>query len=305
MNSTDNIFEYEGDRKLLVDIFYNLLKTGKEVRYQDVLAVYDGGEFSESKLSSHPLYNGVLKKVGPELIKTMKNHGYTVLSCRNGRAFQYVGSDPDPLRNIRFKALLTERYKELQECIENDLPVVFKYHPFNRAEQEITLHPHILHEYNNRLFVLGVSVVEGKEPKRCMVFALDRIVSEIRGANSRMAYIAPEPDEYVFLRHVVGVKPLEGAQLTTIRLRALTKKMFGYVKTKPIHPSQKVVLFPDWNEKREYGEFELTVYPTIELEGAIRYYGSELQVVSPEDFKEKFIENAKATLSSYSQNGSE
>ena len=38
----DNIFTYEGPRGELVEIFYNLLLSGKVVSYEDGLIDYDG-----------------------------------------------------------------------------------------------------------------------------------------------------------------------------------------------------------------------------------------------------------------------
>jgi len=72
------------------------------------------------------------------------------------------------------------------------------------------------------------------------------------------------------------------AVLTTFRIKAYSPYMFGLIRTKPLHTSQRVVTYPNWKENRNYGEFEVTVYPNNEFFGTVRYYGEELEIVSSE-----------------------
>lgn len=282
----DNIFTYEGPRGELVETFYNLLMTRKLISYEDILVEYDGGTLSTPNVTGHDLYK-TLKHVVPELVETLSKHGYSVLSIPNGRttSYQYVGSETDPLKNIRFKAVLSERYETLEQCIKCKQPVTIAYKPFDRSKMEIVFHPHLLYSYNGRDFAFGVSEKEGKEPFRRFNIALDRIEGDIRSASAAKKYMPAQDGEYSYLSKMVGVRFEDGTELQTIRIRALDKYTFGRITTKPLHNSQKTIKYPSWKDGREYGEVEIEVYPNVELVGQILSYGNTLEVLSPEKFR--------------------
>lgn len=288
-----NIFTYDGPRGELVETFYNLLITGENISYERILCEYDGGELSTPKVTGHDLYK-TLKHVVPEVVDEFRKYGYSVLSIPSGRttSYQYIGSDKDPLKNIRFRALIKERYDILSDCIAHRKAVRISYWPFNRKKMEITFHPHLLYDFNGRSFVFGVSEKEEKEPFRKFAMALDRIEGDIRGSGA--AYLAAEQDEYSFLAHLVGVRLEEGAVLTPIRLRAHDQYTFGRINTKPLHESQKVISYPNWMEGREYGDVEIQVYPNVELIGQILSYGNMLEVISPVKFRERVQNEVKS-----------
>lgn len=298
----ENIFTYEGPRGELVETFYNLLITGENISYERILSEYDGGELSTPNVTGHDLYK-TLKHVVPEVVEEFRKYGYSVLAIPDGRttSYQYIGFDKDPLKNIRFKALLKERYNIFSDCIAHRRAVKITYWPFNRRRMEITFHPHLLYEYNGRSFVFGVSEMEGKKPFRKFAMALDRIEGDIRGSGA--AYLAAEQDEYNFLAHLVGVRLEEGAVLTPIRLRAHDQYTFGRINTKPLHESQKVISYPNWEEGRKYGDIEIEVYPNVELVGQVMSYGRFLEVISPNSFRERIKVELAESLNVY--NGSE
>lgn len=298
----DNIFTYEGPRGDLVETFYNLLVSGEITSYESILREYDGGELSSSQVTSHDLYK-TLKHVVPEVVEEFRKNGLTVITIPKGRStsYQYVGSDKDPLKNIRFKALLKDRYETLASCITSRSAVRISYRPFDRKKMDITFHPHLLHQFNGRYFAFGVSEMEGKEPFRRFCIALDRINGDIYGSSS--TYIAAEMDEYNYLAHIVGVRLEESAELTIIRLRAYNKYTFGRLITKPLHESQVIIEQPNWKEGREWGEVQIRVYPNVELVGQILSYGNMLEVISPDTFRERVTNELICMLSRY--NGSE
>ena len=102
---------------------------------------------------------------------------------------------------------------------------------------------------------------------------------------------------------MVGVRLEKDAELTTIRLRADDIYTFGRITTKPLHNSQKTVIEPDEQAGKEYGEVEITVLPNVELVGQILSYGSKLQVLSPDSFKDRIVDELKRMLKCYT-NGS-
>lgn len=298
----ENIFTYEGPRGELVETFYNLLITGENISYERILSEYDGGELSTPNVTGHDLYK-TLKHVVPEVVEEFRKYGYSVLTIPDGRttSYQYIGSDKDPLKNIRFKALLKERYSIISDCIAHRRVVKIAYKPFNKKKMEITFHPHLLYDFNGRSFVFGVSEMGGKEPFRKFAMALDRIDGDIRGSSS--TYMPAEQNEYNFLAHLVGVRFEEGAKLTTIRLRAHDQYTFGRINTKPLHESQKVISYPNCKEGRDYGDIEIEVYPNVELVGQIMSYGKLLEVLSPNTFRIRIKDELSESLNVY--NGSE
>ena len=281
-----------------MEFFYKLLATGEVVSYESILTEYDGGVLSTPKITAHNQYN-TLKKIVPEVIDTFVTYGLPVVSISEGRNthYQYIGSNKNPLKNIRFKALLNERYNILSECIVKSTPVRVTYRPFDRGKMDIIFHPHLLRTFNGRFFAFGVSEMEGKTPFRKFCMALDRIDGDIRGSSA--TYLSTFKDEYKFLVHTVGVRFEEGTELTTIRLRAHDKYTFGRITTKPLHDSQIVVEYPNWEEGRETGDVEIQVYPNVELVGKILSYGNLLEVISPKKFRNRVQNEAKLIRNRY------
>lgn len=296
---TYNIFSHEGVQGDLVNTFYRLLMSGKEVSYKDVLEEYYGESINHNA-SNDDLY-GTMKKVVPKVVKAFEENGYLVVPIPEGRStnYQYIGKEKDPLGKFRFRALVEERYTKLTNFIIRKTPCRFEYKPFDRAKKDLVFHPHIMMKYNDRLFAIGISETEGKEPFRRYVVALDRIEGEIRKASSSHVYKPALADEYCYLSHMVGVTLEEGAQLTTITLRVHDKYTFGRLKTKPMHDSQRVICTPNYEEGREYGDFELSVYPNKELIGKILSYGSMLEVVVPESVRQRVAEEVEEMSKRY------
>lgn len=295
-----NIFTYDAPRGELVETFYNLLITGENISYERILSEYDGGKLSTPNVTGHDLYK-TLKHVVPEVVEEFRKYGYSVLAIPNGRttSYQYVGSDKDPLKNIRFRALLKERYDIFADCITQRKAIRVAYQPFDRRKIEITFHPHLLYHFNGRLFVLGVSEMEGKEPFRKFVMALDRIDGDIRGSSS--AYISAKQNEYNYLANIVGVRMEKDAELTTIRLRAHNLYTFGRLITKPLHDSQKVVVYPNPEQGQIYGEVEICVFPNVELLGQILSYGSNIIVLSPTNYRKIVADELQKSMCQYKE----
>ena len=294
---SDDILSYTGDKKKIRDIFLELLLTGKEVSNKDVLAAFDK-EFS-TKNSLSQKYSNV-KKVIPQVYRTLIDNGYWV-NRKEGQTvtYQYLESDKDPLKKIKFKALLRNRYAKLEEHIKGKMACRFEYKPFDKSKKNLVFHPHLVKEYNGRLFSIGVSEMEGKEPFRKYVIAVDRIQGEILAADYGCAYLPSLDNEYRYLSNLVGVTLEEGAELTTITLRAHDKYTFGRLVTKPIHSSQRIVCMPSYKDGREYGDVELTVYPNKELVGQILSYGSMLEVVGPDGFRHRVAEELNKMYDRY------
>ena len=297
-----DILSYTGDKKIVFDAFLQLLLTGKEISNKDILAACNK-EFSSGKQSmANCKKYSTIKKVIPQIYHALLENGYLVKRVDEGKSvtYQYLDSDKNLFEKIKFKALLRKRYDTLEEHIKCKMACRFEYKPFDKAKMNLVFHPHIVKEYNGRLFSIGVSEREGKnDPFRRFVVAVDRIQGEISTADFMCDYIPPLADEYRYLSNLVGVTLEEGSELTTITLRAHDKYTFGRLKTKPMHSTQRIVCWPSFEEGRETGDFELTVYPNNELVGQILSYGSMLEVIGPDSFRQRVAEELKKMSGRY------
>lgn len=165
--------------------------------------------------------------------------------------------------------------------------ILIKYQPFTRDEPfEHKVHPYYLKQYNNRWFLFG----RNPDYETISVFALDRIfaVEEINDV-----YQSPllEFDEY--FEDLIGITIPENKKVEEIRIH-VDKSLWPYIKTKPIHGSQKVL-----ERTNEYTEIEISVYVNYELISLLLSFGSRIMVISPEALRLKMIEQAKLILNKY------
>ncbi|NEW85302.1 MAG: WYL domain-containing protein [Mariniphaga sp.] len=174
-------------------------------------------------------------------------------------------------------------------AIVNRQVLKIEYQDFKSVDSYcITFHPQILKQFNNRWFAFGIN-----EDRQEIIWnmALDRMikVETIHGE-----YILLEMDwdnDYFF--DIIGVTRMENEPLIDIKLW-LTPEIVPYMRTKPLHPSQKGPTLTN-----EGWMMSIRVIPNYELSKLLLSYGSSVRVVSPQSFKESMINSLKDTLTSY------
>lgn len=181
-----------------------------------------------------------------------------------------------------------EHITPLFSAVKNEQALQIKYQSFKHdTATTLTFHPYYLKQYNNRWFVFG------KQDSYTSLtnLALDRI-EEIKDTSVKYdASLQTDFEEY--FEDVIGVtKPID-AELTTITLLA-KPGLAPYIKTKPLHGSQKKV-----SETPEGYTFSLKVIPNYELAKLILSYGEALKVLSPVDFQEKILSEIKQNQLNY------
>ncbi|MDD2307460.1 MAG: WYL domain-containing protein [Prolixibacteraceae bacterium] len=169
-----------------------------------------------------------------------------------------------------------EHIGALYDAIINKQALKIKYHPFKRDESILmVLHPYFLKQYNNRWFLFGKS----GDAKTVTTIALDRIeliqpVSEVFQPNTEINF-----EEY--FEDVVGVSvPYDG--IADIVILKIDTDSWPYIKTKPIHGSQKVK-----EQTSKYTIIELQVIPNFELEAVIFSHAEKIEVISPEILRQR------------------
>lgn len=164
----------------------------------------------------------------------------------------------------------------LYDAIINKQVLKIKYHPFKRDVSILmVLYPYFLKQYNNRWFLFGKS----GDAKSVTTIALDRIeviqpVFELFLPNTEINF-----EEY--FEEVVGVSvPNDGiADKVILKIDA---DSWPYIKTKPIHGSQKIK-----EQTSEYTIIELQVIPNFELEAVIFSHAEKIEVISPETLRQR------------------
>jgi predicted DNA-binding transcriptional regulator YafY len=175
-------------------------------------------------------------------------------------------------------------FTDLFNSIQYKRVISLKYKSFKQIEQiEIILHPYYLKQYNSRWFLFGYNEKENAISN----LALDRII-EIKEINK--TYIENDSTDFEeYFDDVIGVTFFNNIEPKKILLQ-ISKKLWPYIETKPIHGSQKI---KEINE--EYVIIELELQINYELASLIFSLGEEVKVIAPEKLK-KIIKNKAETL---------
>ncbi len=142
-----------------------------------------------------------------------------------------------------------------------------------RQASDIIFYPYLLKEYRNRWFILGMT----KRGKEICTFALDRI-QNILPLSTELFREHKSFDAHTYFNDIVGVTRNAGDTPTHIEFLA-NHLHAPYIKTKPIHASQKIV-----EERKDGIIFSIDVIPNFELERELIGFGEGLKILSPNDF---------------------
>lgn len=161
------------------------------------------------------------------------------------------------------------------------------YQPFGSEPYPVLISPYLLKEYNNRWFLIGFD----HEYRGIVNLALDRMQSI--AATLQPFIQTPGFDADRYLEDIIGVSiPREGEK-KYIEIKAYGR-LSSYLKTKPLHTSQKVV-----REEEGATTFSLHLIPNYELESALLARGESLEVLSPPSLRETFRQRTAALAQLY------
>jgi predicted DNA-binding transcriptional regulator YafY len=123
----------------------------------------------------------------------------------------------------------------LFNAIINKIPQKIRYKSFKKDNESITvLHPYFLKQFNQRWYVFGKS----ENYNNISVRSLDRII-EIKDAN--VPYIENyDYDFEEYFEDIIGINRGKNSKTELITLHFLPQKS-PYIKTKPLHGSQKMI----------------------------------------------------------------
>ncbi|MBB6460197.1 helix-turn-helix transcriptional regulator [Flammeovirga kamogawensis] len=146
--------------------------------------------------------------------------------------------------------------------------------------------PYFLKQYNNRWFLLGK---DDRYPTITNI-ALDRIIKldVLNNIYIQNAFV----DFTDYFEDIIGVT--RNNQASEIITFFVDKVRADYVKTKPIHGTQKKI-----EENEEGTTFSIDVIPNNELETQLFAFGDHLTVLSPVSVRNAMKERVIKLLSSY------
>jgi predicted DNA-binding transcriptional regulator YafY len=182
----------------------------------------------------------------------------------------------------------TNFIKQLYENIKNKHVIDVKYRPFTSNKSlEMTIHPYLIKEYNNRWFLIAYNEEIGKMSH----LALDRIVSfNTTGASF---IISKEFDEKIYFDNIVGITLPENAKPDLTELHFSSARA-PYIKTKPLHKSQKIL------KEDETGlNISLNMVINKELITLLLGFGKDLKVIKPLSLQTEIREILSDTIKKY------
>lgn len=194
----------------------------------------------------------------------------------------------DSVQNLRGLKFLNPLY----HFISNKQAVLIKYKSFSsKGPNEFVFYPYLLKEYRNRWFLFGFK--EGEE----MLFnlALDRIIFVEASEKPFEPNLDFDPNHY--FDNIIGVSKSKFAKPIKIKIWA-DKEQSNYIKTKPLHSSQKIV---DRNLKTGSFTFEITVIENFELYSTLLSYGEGIKVISPRNVMCRMKKKIAGMLSNYEE----
>lgn len=179
--------------------------------------------------------------------------------------------------------------KPLYKAIREKNAVVLHYKPYRAAQVSHELvHPQLLKAYNGRWFLIALNEARGSHPQN---YALDRITFI---DDSRLEFRPAAIDFSSYFDSLIGVTiPENNPGVETIRLH-ISAGRAPYVRTKPLHKSQRVITDTD-----EGMEIELRLIINQELKTLLLSFGPDLRVIAPVALLNSLRQRLRKALSNY------
>lgn len=176
---------------------------------------------------------------------------------------------------------------EILEAIKGKTVISFEYQPFGHNEsRRVAVHPYLLKEYNNRWFLIGLSEHARLEHKNeVSQFGLERIKSRIKPEASIQYFQDPVIDVQAMYKNIIGVSIPKAAKVEKVVLKFKAERA-KYVLTNPLHHTQNLV-----KETMHFNTLSFELMLNKELESLILSFGADVQVLKPDELKEKIRAN--------------
>lgn len=271
-----DILDYfeDNDKGFNERTLYRLNETlARDFGIEIVFDYNNGGYFFDEENSSNPESFLSLLEIltTAELFSTNfkeKNNALSFVEFENKAAIEHIPN---------FKIVL--------DAIQQQLPVTFKHNSFyHLKEEEYTLKPYFLKQYQNRWYVVG------ETEKGYRSFGIDRIENITIGTEKFKAKTEEAKDKF---SQVIGLNYVDH-KMEKIQLSFHISQK-PYILSLPLHRSQKVI---NINNEDTF-DIELRIHPNFEFRQQVLKYGSLAKVVEPKWLAEEIKEELKKAFEGY------
>jgi predicted DNA-binding transcriptional regulator YafY len=199
--------------------------------------------------------------------------GKDIISFESNPEYSGAGHIRDFFNAILHRRVLLVTYQDFN----SEKPYVREFHPYH------------LKQYNARWFVFGHDPLWTKSD--FINLALDR-VKDLQETDLACKDTETDWDEY--FHDIVGVTHTQG-KLVNIHITILDKQQAEYIRTKPMHHSQK----PIRKTKNGHYTTSIRVKPNYELRKMLLSFGEKIVVTAPDDLKLLIRDHARNMASLY------
>ena len=184
-----------------------------------------------------------------------------------------------------------KHFTPLYDFIKSKSAIVLKYKKFNCEEVTTRiLHPYQLKEYKSRWYLVGWCK---EHPDHPSCYGLERIISFTKSDEAYLENPGFDIDEY--FRSMVGLTIYDGTAPQDVFIW-VHKDEYPYIKTDPIHHSQKFVCDKDGGMI-----ISLHLYINTELEMQLMSYGKWIKVLAPPGLRQTMKDNVKIMTGFYAE----
>ncbi|MEN9909252.1 MAG: hypothetical protein RLZZ540_2401 [Bacteroidota bacterium] len=178
-------------------------------------------------------------------------------------------------------------FKIVLDAIQQQLPITFRHNSFyHLKEEEYTLKPYFLKQYQNRWYVIG------ETEKGYRTFGIDRLKDITIGSKKFKAKAKTEEAKDKF-SNVIGLNYIDH-KMEKIQLSFHISQK-PYILSLPLHRSQKEINLNNC----ETFDIELLIHPNFEFRQQVLKYGSLVKVVEPKWLAEEIKEELKKAFENY------
>lgn len=250
-------------------------KDGKKAFYR-----YSDSEFSILKSPLNPSELDSLNEAMETLSRINNLPGFDWVNTMQAKLNSGINQSQNQRQIISFEdnefLKGIELLNPLYHHIANTQTIDIKYQGFNSDKENIfNISPYYLKQYNNRWFLFG----HNHQFDKIQNLALDRIV-DIQP--SKTAFKICEIDFKEYFEDIIGVSNDEYKEAINVEIE-LSENIIPYIRSKPIHGSQKL----------KENILSLQVKLNYELESLILSYGENMKVLEPQELVVKIKERIK------------
>ena len=263
----------------------------------------DGGPLAERTFHNHRI--AIEDTFGIEL-KCDRSLGYYIA---NGDDLEGDGVRQWLLESLSLNNILNETKDMRDRILFEDIPsskrwltvivnamrdgkaVEMTYKSFWRDEEStFVAHPWCLKLFKQRWYVLAYSE-DKKEPR---IYSLDDRMIGITVLRKTLR-MSPKFNAREFFSNFFGVFVGKELKPEKIRLKVDAYQV-NYFNSLPLHPSQTLVESHD-----DYSVFEYYLASTFDFKQEILRHGPQVEVLSPQDFREEVMEDIRQMAEKYGQ----